>query len=120
MYNKLSKTHMHNQSNSHGCYHFIQSDIKKLVFDPWGNEMWFAPNDMKFDPMAKNSQLLNMKHILYINFTSFIHKSSILHTYIRFYQVCRSLQQGIGEMALFLQYWTIIHEISCPFHLRYF
>ena len=32
----------------------------------------------------------------------------MVHTYIRFHQDCKSLQQGIGEMALFLQYWTII------------
>ena len=33
------QTHMHNQSNSDGCYHFLQSDIKKVVLDLWGNEM---------------------------------------------------------------------------------
>ena len=36
--------------------------------DPWGNEIQFAPNDMKFDPMAKNSQLLTMKPLVYINY----------------------------------------------------
>ena len=35
----------------------------------------------------------------------------MVHTYIRFRQDCKILQQGIGEMALFLQYCTIIHEI---------
>ena len=42
----------------------------------------------------------------------------MLHTFIRFHQDCKSLQQGIGEMALFLQYWTIIHEISRNLDLR--
>ena len=28
VYKTLSETHMHNQSTSHGCYHFFQSDIK--------------------------------------------------------------------------------------------
>ena len=67
---------------------------------------------MKLDPMAKNSQLLNMKPILDINDSSFTHKSSMFHTYIQFHQDFKSLQQGIGEMALFLQYWTTIHDIS--------
>ena len=58
VYNTLSETHMQNQSNSHGCYHFFQSDIKKLVLHPWGNDMSFAPTAMKFDPMATNDQLL--------------------------------------------------------------
>ena len=34
VYNTLSETHMHIQSNSHVCYHFLQLDIKKLVLDP--------------------------------------------------------------------------------------
>ena len=73
---------------------------------------------MKFDPMATNYQLMNMKPIVYINYISFIYKSSMVHTYIRVHQDCKSLQQGIGEMALFLQYWTIIHEISWNLYLR--
>ena len=72
---------------------------------------------MKFDPMDTNSQLLNMKSILYINYSSLTHKSSMVHTYIQFHQDCKSLQQGIGEMELFLQYWTIIHEIYWNFDL---
>ena len=75
---------------------------------------------MKFDPMANNYQLMNIKPILDINYISFIHKSSMVHTYIRFHQDCKSLQQGIGEMALFLQYWTMIDEIYWPFDLRDF
>ena len=43
----------------------------------------------------------------------------MVHTFIWFHQDCKSLQQGIGEMALFLQYWTIIHEISWNLDLRY-
>ena len=42
----------------------------------------------------------------------------MFHTYIWFHQDWKSLQQGIGEMALFLQYWTIIHEIYWHFDLR--
>ena len=85
--------------------------------DPWGNEMYFAPNDMKFDPMATNSQLLNMKPIVDINYNSLIHKSSMVHTYIRFHQDCKSLQQGIVEMSMFIPNWKIIHEISWIFNL---
>ena len=36
----------------------------------------------------------------------------MVNTYIRFHQDCKSLQQGVGEMALFLQYWTIVNDIS--------
>ena len=32
--------------------------------------------------------------------------------FIRIHQDCKSLQQGSGEMALFLHYWEIIHEFS--------
>ena len=59
------------------------NQIKKLVLDRWGNEMYFAPIAMKFDPMAKNSKLLNMKPIIYINYSPFIHKSSIFYTSIQ-------------------------------------
>ena len=69
---------------------------------------------MKFDPMDTNSKLMNMKPIVYINDSSFTHKSLMVHTYIQFYEDCKSLQQGIGEMALFLQYWTITHDIYWP------
>ena len=43
----------------------------------------------------------------------------MVHTYIQFHQDCKSLQQGIGEMTLFLKYWKIIHEISWDLDLRY-
>ena len=65
--------------------------------------------------MEKNSHLLNMKPLILFNKIPFIHKSSIFYTSIRIHQDCKSLQQGIGEMTLFLQYWKIIHEISCIF-----
>ena len=67
MYNKLSETHMQNQSNNHGYYHFFQSDIKKLVLDPWGNEMCLSPIAMKFDPMDTNYHLINMKPLIFFN-----------------------------------------------------
>ena len=61
-----------------------------------------------------------MKPIVDINYSSFIHKLSMVHIFIWFHQDCKSLQQGIGEMELFLQYWTIIHEIYWPLNLKYF
>ena len=62
---------------------------------------------MQFNPMEKNSQLLNMKPIIYFNFIPFIHKSSIFYTSIRIHQDYKSLKQGSGEMALFLHYWAM-------------
>ena len=94
VYNKLSETHMQNQLNSHGCYHFFQSDIKKLVLDLWGNEMYFAPIAMKFEPMATNYHLMNIKLIILFNYIQFIHKSSIFYIFIQIYQYYKSLQQG--------------------------
>ena len=73
MYNKLSDTHMHNQSNAHGFDHFFQSDIKKLVLDPWGNEMQFNPMVMEFDPMATKYKLMNMKHKILFSDIPFMH-----------------------------------------------
>ena len=72
---------------------------------------------MKLNPMETNYPLMNMKAIIYFNYSPFIHKSSIFYTYIRIHKDYKSLQQGSGEMELFLNYWEIIHGISCPFNL---
>ena len=66
---------------------------------------------MKFNPMATNYNLLNMKPIILFYYSPFIHKSSIFYIVIQIYQYYKSLQQGGGEMPLFVYYWSIIHEI---------
>ena len=101
------------------------NQIQKTSFGPLGKWGVVWSNSYEIRPTGKSGcfELLvfwTMKHIIYFNYISFIHKSSIVYTSIRFHQDCKSLQQGIGEMALFLQYWTIIHEISWIFDLRYF
>ena len=40
---------------------FNQIYKKKLILDPWGNEVQFAPIAMKFDPMETNYQILKIK-----------------------------------------------------------
>ena len=72
---------------------------------------------MKFDPMATNSRLLNMKPLISFNYSPSIHKSSIFYTSIQIYQYYKSLQQGGGETAMFLYYWSIIHKVICPFDM---
>ena len=88
--------------------------------DPWGNEMYSAPIAMKFDPMATNSQLMKMKPMIYFKKSPFIHKSSIIYTSIRIHQYYKSLQQGSGEMELFLHCLTFVHEIFWYLHLILF
>ena len=54
--------------------------------------------------MEKNYNLMNIKNLIFFNYIPFVHKSSIFYTDIQIYQYYKSLQQGDGEMALFLYY----------------
>ena len=46
---------------------------KKLVLNPWGNEMQFNPMVMEFNPMTRKSQLMNMKPQIFFTEIPFMH-----------------------------------------------
>ena len=92
---------------------------KKTSFWPLGKWGVVCYNGYAIRPNGHKLLVTENETIIWFNDSPFIHKLSIFYISIRNHQDYKSLQQGSGEMALFLHYWAIIHEISWPLNLRY-